>query len=186
MDLGVSLLELVEEEDAARAGVDRPRQERGVVVADVSGRRSEQAGGGMPVGEFAHVDAEKRVVAAGQGVRQPLGEGGLADAGRPGKEEGSARPVPARVEAHPGDADGLGNGAYGLVLPEHVPGYRRLEARQSARLVESRLDDDVGDVAHRVEEAAPPPAPVSPAKTALAAARSSTSSALSGKRFIGR
>ncbi len=59
-DVGVGLLDLVEEEDRVRRLRDGVGQETALVEADVPRRRADEARDGVPFHVLAHVEAEER------------------------------------------------------------------------------------------------------------------------------
>ena len=88
-----------------------------LVVADVAGRGTDEAGHRVLLGVLAHVDADHRALVVEQEVRQRLGQLGLADTGRAEEQERAGRPV--RVgDAGPGPAHGVGHRLHGRLLPD--------------------------------------------------------------------
>ena len=81
-DVGVGLLDLVEQHHRVGAAAHRLGQLAALVVADVAGGRADQSRDGVALHVLGHVDADHRVL----GVEHELGERarelGLADAGR--------------------------------------------------------------------------------------------------------
>ena len=111
-DVRVRLLDLVEQDHAVRAAADRFGQLAAFFVADVAGRRAEQAADGVPLAVLAHVDAHQRVLVVEHELGQRLRQLGLADAGGPRKmnepigRRGSFRPLRARRMASAIACDG--------------------------------------------------------------------------------
>ena len=116
-DFGVRLLDLVEQDQAVGLAADGVGQLAAVVVADVSGRRADEAGDGVALHEFRHVEADHVVIGAEHEVGEGAGEFGFADAGGPEEHEHADRA--ARVlESGAGAADGLGEGDDRLLLAD--------------------------------------------------------------------
>ena len=80
-DLGVGLLDLVEEHDRVALAPHRLGQLAALVEADVAGRGADQARHVVALHELAHVDLDERVLAAEHELGERSGELGLADAG---------------------------------------------------------------------------------------------------------
>ena len=115
--VGVGLLDLVEQHHRVRPAADRLGELAALVVADVAGRRADQARHGVLLHVLAHVDADHRPLVVEQEVGQRAGQLGLADAGRAEEQERADRAV--RVgQAGPAAADGVGHGVDGLVLAD--------------------------------------------------------------------
>ena len=68
--IGVRLLDLVEQEHRVGTAADRLRELAAFVVADVAGRRSDEARDGVLLHVLAHVDADHRLLV----VEEELGE----------------------------------------------------------------------------------------------------------------
>ena len=124
-----------------------------LVVADVAGRRADEARHGELLHVLAHVDAHHRLLV----VEQELGERprqlGLADAGRAEEHE---RPDRAVRVGQPGTAaaDRVGDGGDRVVLADdalveqlfEVDELRRLRLHQAVERDAGGLGDDLGDV----------------------------------------
>ena len=108
-DLGVGLLDLVEEHDGVGPAADRLGELAALVVADVAGRGTDQARDRVLLGVLAHVDAHDRALVVEEEVRERLGQLGLADAGRPEEQERAGRPVGVG-DAGPRASYGVGDG----------------------------------------------------------------------------
>ena len=63
-DVGVGLLDLVEQHDRVRAAAHGLGQLAALVVADVAGRRADEARDGVLLHVLGHVDADHRVLAS--------------------------------------------------------------------------------------------------------------------------
>ena len=68
-----------------------------LLVADVAGRRADQARDRVLLAVLAHVDADHRPLVVEQELGQRLGQLGLADAGRPEEQERPGRAGPGRT-----------------------------------------------------------------------------------------
>jgi hypothetical protein len=88
--VGVGLLDLVEEQHAVRVLVDRVGEQAALIEADVAGRRADQPRHRVLLHVLRHVEAEELDA---QGLGELLGQLGLADAGRPGEQEVAGRLV---------------------------------------------------------------------------------------------
>ena len=86
-DVRVGLLDLVEQDDLVRPAPDRLGQLAALLVADVAGRRADQARDGELLHVLAHVDPDHRVLVVEQELGEGPGELGLADAGRSEEQE---------------------------------------------------------------------------------------------------
>ncbi|CRQ41885.1 hypothetical protein PAERUG_E5_London_17_VIM_2_12_12_02907 [Pseudomonas aeruginosa] len=101
-DPGVGFLDLVEEHHAEGFFADRVGQFAADVVADVAGRRADQALVGMLGAELGHVEADVGALVAEQQAGDGLRQLGLADPGGPGEEGHAARAVALAAGADPG------------------------------------------------------------------------------------
>ena len=118
-DLGVRLLDLVEQYDGVRPAPHRLGELAALVVADVAGRRADQPRHRVLLGVLAHVDADDRPLVVEQEVGQRLGQLGLADAGRAEEQERAGRPV--RVgDAGARAAYGVGDGVDRRLLADQA------------------------------------------------------------------
>ena len=68
--LGVRLLDLVEQDDRVGATADGLGELAALLVADVAGRRTDEAGDRVPLGVLAHVDADHRPLVVEEEVGQ--------------------------------------------------------------------------------------------------------------------
>src|SRR6266542_4137939 len=116
-DLGVRLLDLVEEDNRVGTAPHCLRELSGLFVADVARRCADQPRDSVLLLVLAHVDTDKGPLV----VEQKLGEGagrlGLPDAGGTEEEEAAERAVRV-LEAGAGGAHGVGDGLDGLVLAD--------------------------------------------------------------------
>jgi hypothetical protein len=108
----VRLLDLVEDEDGVGRAVDGVGQKAALVEADVAGRGADEARHGMRLHVLAHVEAQELDAEDGGEL---LGQLGLADARRPGEEEG-ADGVILMAEPRTRELDGVDDLGDGLVL----------------------------------------------------------------------
>ena len=79
VEIGMRLLDLVEQQHAMRMLIDAIGQEPALVEADIAGRRADQAADGVPLHIFRHVEAQQFDA---QHLGELLGDFGLADTGR--------------------------------------------------------------------------------------------------------
>ena len=93
VDLGVGLLDLVEQHHAVLLLLDGLGQEAAVAVADVAGRRADQLGVLVWQGVLGAVDPDQPTRIVVHRPRECLGELGLAGAGAADQEEGADRHV---------------------------------------------------------------------------------------------
>ncbi len=100
VDLGMRLLEFVEQHDRFRLVAQRGGERAVARGADIAARLAEQARRRMRLAELAHVEEMEMPLVAEQLVGDDLGEIGLADSGRPGQAEHRDRLVlPPRRDA---------------------------------------------------------------------------------------
>src|SRR5262245_152998 len=92
-EIRVRLLDLVEQDDRIGVPLHLLGELAALFVADVSGRRADQLRHRVLLHVLGHVEADERVIAAEQEVREAARELGLADAGRPEEDEAPDRPV---------------------------------------------------------------------------------------------
>ena len=126
VDVGVRLLDLVEQHDAVGMRADRVDQQAALLEADVAGRRADEPRDRVLLHVLAHVEADELVAEL---QRELLGELGLADAGRPGEQEAARRPI-GLAEPRARSLDRLRDQVHGLVLAEHDALERFLERPQ--------------------------------------------------------
>src|SRR6266852_1666885 len=152
-DLGVRLLDLVEQDHAVRLATDGLRELSALFVADVARRRSDQARHVVALHVIGHIDLHDVLFAAEHELGELLREVRLAGAGGPDEEEHADRP--ARVlQAGAGAADRAGYHRDRRRLPDdlrvqhflHAEQLRRLFLRQAAYGDAGPHRDDLGDV----------------------------------------
>ena len=155
-DIRVGLLDLVEEHDRVGLPADRFRQLAALLIAHISGRRSDQAGDRVLLHVFAHVDADHVLLVVEQCLGQRLRQLRLADARGAEEEEGTdrlGRVLDARFAAE----DRLGDHGHGLVLADDAPvqlvlqvqGLGALALRQLADRDPRPAGDDAADLVLR-------------------------------------
>ena len=143
-DVGVRLLDLVEEEHGIRVPADLLGELASLLVAHVAGRRADEARDGVALLELAHVEAHHQGLVAEERLREGTRELRLAHTGRPEEEEAADGPV--RV-AEPGAraAHGLRDGRDGLVLADDATVELLLEPKEALALLGGELrDGDAG------------------------------------------
>src|SRR5699024_11550792 len=92
-----------------------------LLVADVSGGCTHQAGHRVLLGVLAHVDTYDRAFVVEQELRERLGEFGLTHTGRPEAQERPGGPA-AGGDARTGTPDRVGHGRHsGLLSDESLP-----------------------------------------------------------------
>ena len=116
-DIGMRLLHLVEQHDLVGAPAHRLGQRAAFLIADIAGRRAEQAGDRVLLHVFRHVEPQHRRVVVEQELRERLAKLGLADAGRPEEQEGAHRAARV-VQAGPRAAHRLRDRLDGAVLAD--------------------------------------------------------------------
>ncbi len=117
-DVGVGLLDLVEQHHRVRPAAYRLGELAALLVADVAGRRADQAGDRVLLRVLAHVDADHGPAVVEEELGQGPGELGLADAGRSEEEERADRAVGVG-QAGPAAPDGVGDRGDRFVLADH-------------------------------------------------------------------
>ena len=118
-DLAVRLLDLVEQDDRVRAPAHGLGQLAALVVADVAGRRADQARHRVPLLVLGHVDPDHRPLVVEHELGERAGELGLADAGRAEEDERADRPV-GILEPGAGAAKRVRDGLDRRVLADHA------------------------------------------------------------------
>jgi len=82
-EIGMRLLDLVEQQHAMRMLVDRVGQQTALIEPDIARRRADQPRDGVPLHVFRHVEAGDLDTERARELTRHLG---LADAGRAGEE----------------------------------------------------------------------------------------------------
>ena len=86
-DLGVRLLDLVEEDDGVRPAADGLGELAALLVADVAGRRADEAGDRVPLLVLGHVQADEGALVVEHELGERAGKLGLPHAGRAEEDE---------------------------------------------------------------------------------------------------
>ena len=133
--VGVGLLDLVEQDHRVRTAAHRLGELTALFVADVAGRRADEARHGVLLHVLRHVDAHHRPLVVEQELGERARELGLADAGRAEEQERADRPV--RI----GQTRRANAGSRSRPRPPPRPGRRRARAGalRAARASPSRL-----------------------------------------------
>ena len=113
----MGLFHLVEQHDLIGTPPHRFGQHTALVIADIARRGADQPGDRMLLHEFAHVDADHRVLVVEQVLGDGFGQFGLAHAGRPEEQE---RPERTVFIVQPGTrpAHGIGHGHHRVMLAD--------------------------------------------------------------------
>ena len=139
-NIRMGLLHLVEQDHAVGLAPHRFGQVAAFLVADIAGRRADEAGDGMLLHELAHVDADEVLLGIEEELRQRLAQLGLAHAGGAEEEEGAVGPVLVR---QPGarTADGVRDEAHRLVLADDAAMQALFHLQQLLALALHHLAD---------------------------------------------
>ena len=133
-DLGVGLLDLVEEHDRVVLAADRLGQLAALVEADVARGCADEPAHVVALHELAHVDLDERVLAAEHELGERLGELRLPDAGGAEEDERADRALRI-LEAGAGAADGLRDDLDRLLLADDALVERVLHVEQPLGLL---------------------------------------------------
>ena len=152
-DLGVRLLDLVEEDDRVRATTHGFRELAAFLVPDVARRRANEARDRVPLLVLRHVEAHHRALVVEHELGERAGELGLPDAGRPEEDERADRAVRI-LEARAGSPQRVRHGLDRLVLADdalvqpllHVDELLDLALEQARDRDPRPRGDDGGDV----------------------------------------
>ena len=125
----MSLFDLVEQENRIGLPAHGLGELPALLVADVPGRRADEAGHRVPLHVFAHVDAHDVVFAVEQSGGQGLGELGLAHPGGAEKDERTDRP-PRVLDAGARPDDGVRHQLHGFVLAHDALVQNVIQAQQ--------------------------------------------------------
>ena len=155
-DVGVRLLDLVEQHDLVGPPPHRLGQRPALLVADIARRRADEAGDRVLLHVLGHVDAHQRRLVVEQEGGERLGQLGLADAGRAEEHERADRPVRV-LQAGAGAAHRGRDGLDRLALADDALAERLLHAQELLALALEHLVDrhagparhDPGDVVRR-------------------------------------
>ncbi len=152
-DVRMRLFDFVEQQDGVGATPDLLGQLPALLVADVAGRRADEARDVVLLLILGHVDADQGAFVVEEAAGQGAAEFGFADAG--GAEEDEAADGTVGVlEAAAGAQDGLGDGGDGVVLTDDALVKLAFEVEELVHFAfEQARDrhagpaaDDVGDV----------------------------------------
>ena len=147
-DLGVRLLDLVEQHHGVRPAAHGLGELAALLVADVAGRRADQPRHRVLLHVLAHVDADHRLLGVEQELRQRPGQLGLADAGGPEEQERADRAVGV-LQAGARAAQRVGHGLHRLVLADHALVQALLHVHELLHLaLQQPRDGDAGPLGH--------------------------------------
>ena len=142
VDVGVRLLDLVEQEDRVGLAADRVGEQAALVEADVARGRADEPRDGVLLLVLGHVEAEELDA---EDPGELLRDLRLADAGGAGEEEAAGRLLRA-AEAGAPELDGRGDGVERRVLAEDDLLQLALEVLQRGAVVGG--DGPLGDPRH--------------------------------------
>ena len=111
------LLDLVEEDDRVRPAPHGLGELPALLVADVAGRRADQARNRVPLLVLRHVEPDHGPLVVEHELGEGAGELGLPHAGRAEEDERADRPVRV-LEAGARAPEGVGHRLDGLVLAD--------------------------------------------------------------------
>ena len=158
-DVGMGLLDLIEQDDLVGPPPDRLGQLAAFVVADVAGRCADQSRDRELLHVLAHVDPDHRVLVVEQECGEGAGKLRLADARRAEEQERADRS--ARIaQTGPGPPDRVGHGRDRLVLADDPLVQSLLHLDQLCRLaLHQAADRDTGPGAHDLGDIVRPSPP---------------------------
>ena len=148
-DVGMRLLDLVEQDDAVGAAAHALGEAAALVVAHVARRRARQAADRVALLVLGHVQPDHGLLVVEEALRERLGQLRLAHARGAEKDEG-ADGAARILEARAGAAHGPGEGGDGAVLPDHALVQQVLEAQQLLALALPEAGH--GDARHLAHE----------------------------------
>ena len=147
-DVGVGLLDLVEQDDGVGPAADRLGELAALVVPHVARGRADEARHRVLLHVLRHVDAHHRVLRVEEELRQRARQLGLADAGRAHEEEGADRAVGV-LQPGARAADRVGDGADRLVLADDAVVQALLHVDELLDLgLHEPADRDAGPARH--------------------------------------
>ena len=123
--LGVGLLHLIEQHHGIGPAPHRLGELAALLVAHIAGRGPHQAGHGIALHVFAHVETDQGLFLVKQGARQGLRQLGFTDSRRTQKQEGPHGPA-RRLHPRPGPPNRSRHGSHRLRLANHPlrkPGF---------------------------------------------------------------
>ena len=143
-DVAMRLLDLVEQDHLIGPAAHRFRERPSLVVSDIARWGADEAGRGVLLHIFRHVDTDHRRLVVEQKRSERLGEFRLAHAGRAEEEEGADRTVRI-LEPRSCPADGVAHGGHRLLLADHPLAQRPLHVQQFLALaLEHLVHGDTG------------------------------------------
>ena len=104
--IGMRFFHFIEQDDTIGMAPDGFRQLAAFIIAHISGRRSDQPGDAEFFHVLRHIDPDHILFIIEQGLRQSLGQFGLAHTGGPQKQEGAQGTVGV-LDTGPGTQDGF-------------------------------------------------------------------------------
>ncbi len=116
--IGMCLFNLVQQNHGVGAATDFLGQLPRLIVADIAGGRPQQAGNGVLLHIFRHIEPDQRLGRVKQVVCKGFDQLGLADAGRADEQEGHRLFLGA--DARAGTADRGANRVNRLILPDNA------------------------------------------------------------------
>ena len=142
--VGVGLLDLVEQDHRVGTAAHGLGELPALVVADVAGRRPDEARHRVLLHVLGHVDPDHVRLVVEQEVGQRPRQLGLAHAGRPQKDERADRAVRI-LQPGAGPANGVGDGRHRLVLADDAVVESLLHVQQARLLpLQHLVDGDAG------------------------------------------
>mmetsp|Transcript_88732 Transcript_88732/g.173544 ORF Transcript_88732/g.173544 Transcript_88732/m.173544 type:complete len:436 (-) Transcript_88732:1393-2700(-) len=132
-DVGVRLLQLVEEDHGVGVAAERLRELAALLVADVTGGGTDEPRHSVFLHVFGHVQADHLRLAVEELRRQGLGHLRLPHSRGARKEEGTHGPI-AALQLRGADEHGPRNGVRCLVLPKHTGLQRWPEVEEALAL----------------------------------------------------
>ena len=151
-DVGVSLLDLVEQYDRERLAAHLLGELAALFEPDESGRGTEQSRNGVLLTELAHVERDQRALVVEQELGERLGKLGLSDAGRAGEDE-RARGALRVLQPRALTTDRLRQGCDRLFLTDDALVQRLLHEDEAARLLLGELEHrDAGGLGEHLSD----------------------------------
>ncbi len=138
-DVGMCLLNLVEEHDAERLATNLLGELAALFESDESGGCTEQTRDGVLLAVLAHVERDESTLVVEQELGESLGELGLSDTRGAGEDERARRALGV-FEASTRASNGLGESLDGLVLPDNALVQGLLHEDQASRLFFGELE----------------------------------------------
>ena len=132
-DVGVGLLDFVEQHDGVGRTLDALGELAAFLVADVSRRRTDELGDGVLLHELRHIEADERLLAAEEELGEGAGHFGFADAGGSEEEERTDGTV-RRFESGTRAANGASERGDRFVLRDDALVQLFFDAEQLLRL----------------------------------------------------